>query len=81
MDDKQRRKDRLDDIPRWLKSDPELLADWLARDWGEDLRAFRAASGRESQAVIGGVRRPRPETGRAGRQSLPSRRRERGEVD
>jgi hypothetical protein len=59
-DKKRSGKDRLEDVPWWVRGDPELLADWLATDWDADLEGYRAAGGRENQAVTG--RRNAPKT-------------------
>lgn len=57
MDERNRGKDRLEDVPWWVKGDPEVLADWLATDWDEDARRYREAGGRQNHAVIGVVRK------------------------
>jgi hypothetical protein len=57
MDDKKKPRSIPDTVPGWVRSDPELLKEWLSIDWDAEAKLFDALGGRENQAVIGGVRR------------------------
>jgi len=57
MDDKKSGKDRLEDVPAWVRGDPEVLADWLGIDWDAEAKLFDELGGRQNQAVIGGLAR------------------------
>jgi hypothetical protein len=60
MNDEKSGKDTLANVPAWVRSDPEVLREWLAIDWEAEARLFDRLGGRENQAVLGGVRKPKP---------------------
>jgi len=65
MDDKKLPENIPDDVPAWVRGDPEVLADWLATDWEAEAKLYDELGRRrlpENQALfIGGWGRRKPE--------------------
>ena len=64
MDDKKKLPQKIhDNVPAWVRADPEVLADWLATDWEAEGKLFDEMGGKEKQAVFTGGRRRKTPAG------------------